>query len=134
METSVHDAIVSSMPQLHAFAIKLCRDADQANDLVQETLVRGCNSIASFQPGTNLVGWLTTILRNHFYSEYRRSKHRRIEAIDEFADTLAAPATQITAIEIDELRAAVIQLRQNERTAVMLILGFGYSYEEAAEI
>jgi DNA-directed RNA polymerase specialized sigma24 family protein len=44
--------MLGAVPQLRAFAMKLCRNVDQADDLVQETIARGCKNIALFEPGT----------------------------------------------------------------------------------
>jgi RNA polymerase sigma-70 factor (ECF subfamily) len=131
--TSVQDAMMGAIPQLRAFAMKLCRNPDQADDLVQETIASGCKNIARFEPGTNMIAWLTTILRNHFLSECRRASYRLADPIDDYADTLAIPATQLASIETEELRSALIQLPSLERLALELVLGGGYSYEEAAE-
>ena len=69
LQPSLHDEMLGAVPQLRAFAMKLCRNADQVDDLVQEAIARGCKNSALFEPGTNMVAWLTTILRNHFLSE-----------------------------------------------------------------
>src|ERR1700759_1157836 len=83
VQPSVHDAMLGAVPQLRAFAMKLCRNVDQADDLVQETIARGCKNIDLFEPGTNMVAWLSTILRNHFLSECRRSSYRLSDAIED---------------------------------------------------
>jgi RNA polymerase sigma-70 factor (ECF subfamily) len=134
VQSSVQDAMLAAMPQLHAFALKLCRNPDQANDLVQETMMRGCQSIAAFQPGSNMIAWLTTILRNQFFSENRRTRNRPVEAIDDFADTLAVPPPQLISVELEELRTALDQLKFDERASLVLTLGAGHSYEEVAKI
>jgi RNA polymerase sigma-70 factor (ECF subfamily) len=46
--------LISAIPNLRAFAVSLCGNADKADDLVQETLVRACGSLSSFTEGTNL--------------------------------------------------------------------------------
>ena len=52
--------------------MSLSQNADKADDLVQETLVKAWDKQESFQPGTNLKAWLFTILRNEFYSQMRK--------------------------------------------------------------
>ena len=71
----VREVMLAVVPSLRAFAISLCGDVDRADDLVQETLLRAMANIDSFQPGTNMSGWLFTILRNLFRSEYRKRRH-----------------------------------------------------------
>jgi RNA polymerase sigma-70 factor (ECF subfamily) len=113
--------------------MKLCRNADQAEDLVQETITRGCKNIARFEPGTNMAAWLSTIMRNHFLSECRRPCNRLVDSIDDHADTLAVPAGQLASVETDELRVALDRLPVQEQSALVLVLAAGFSYEEVAE-
>jgi RNA polymerase sigma-70 factor (ECF subfamily) len=88
-EASSRDAILAAMPKLRASAMSLCRNGDHAEDLVQETLLRACANITSFKPGTNMFAWLFTILRNEFYSQYRRGR-KRFETIVDNIDGLAS--------------------------------------------
>jgi RNA polymerase sigma-70 factor (ECF subfamily) len=131
-QPSLHDAMLGAIPQLRAFAMKLCLDVDQADDLVQETIARGCRNIATFEPGTNMVGWLTTILRNHFLSECRRARYRVADSIDDHTDRLAVPATQFISVETQELRVALEELAESERSALVMVLRAEYRYGEVA--
>src|SRR4051794_26552490 len=71
----VQSAMLAAVPNLRGFAMSLCGNPDRADDLVQETLLRALTSIHLFKPGTKMIAWLITILRNQFYSEYRKGKH-----------------------------------------------------------
>ena len=133
LDATVRDAMIAAMPGLRAFAISLCRNADQADDLVQDTLLRGCASISLFTPGTNMAAWLFTILRNLFYSECRR-RHRIFEHLDDHAETLAVPPAQLARTEYLELRAALAKLRAEDREVLILTGASGFSYAEAATI
>jgi RNA polymerase sigma-70 factor, ECF subfamily len=130
VQPSMHAAMLGAVPQLRAFAMKLCRNIDQADDLVQETIARGCKNIALFEPGTNMVAWLTTILRNHFLSECRRARYRLSDTIEDHIETLSIPAPQFASVEAQELRAALRELPESERLALMMVLGAGYEYED----
>ena len=132
-EASSRDAMVAAMPNLRAFAISLCRNGDQAEDLVQETLLRGCANIRSFTPGTNMLAWLFTILRNEFYSECRR-RRRLCDSIDDRADSLASRPTQVAQAAHRELCAALNKLTPEQRVALVLVTASGLSYEEVAKI
>jgi RNA polymerase sigma-70 factor (ECF subfamily) len=132
LEPAIRDALLAAMPKLRAFAISLCRNSDQAEDLVQETLLRACAGIHSFKPGTNMHAWLFTILRNHFYSEWRR-RRRTLEPIDDHAEAIASRPTQLAQAEYGELRAALAKLRPKQREALVLIGASGLSYEEVAK-
>jgi len=128
------DAMVAAIPTLRAFAISLCRNGDQAEDLVQESLLRGLANIKSFQPGTNMLAWLFAILRNEFYSECRRRRRRLSESIDDNADGLASKPTQVSQVEHYELCAALNKLPPDQRRALILIGGSGFSYDQAAKM
>src|SRR5712691_11028909 len=98
LDPTVRDAMLTAIPGLRAFANSLCRNADQADDLVQEALLRGCTGISSFLPGSYMTAWLMTILRNQFYSECRK-RRRTFESIDDHVETLAEPPAQIARAE-----------------------------------
>lgn len=133
-DPSIHPAMLSAIPQLRAFAVSLCRDRDYAEDLVQETLLRACNSIARFEPDTNMTAWLITILRHQFYAEYRKRRREIADADGIYADTLVTHPTQLACTEYGELRRALDKLPGEMRDAIMLIAGSGASYDEAARI
>ena len=73
--------LISTIPNLRAFAISLCRDRSRADDLVQETLVKAWSNLESFEMGTNFKAWLFTILRNTYFSQLRK-RQREIEDAD----------------------------------------------------
>ena len=84
------DGILASVPSLRAFAISLTRDADQAEDLVQETVLRAISKQEQFEPGTNLQAWLFTILRNQFFSDHRKSLREVEDGDGSYAATMIA--------------------------------------------
>ncbi|OEK07488.1 RNA polymerase sigma factor [Roseivirga misakiensis] len=61
---------------LKPFAIKLTKDHDDANDLLQETLMKAYNNREKFAEGTNLKAWLYTIMKNTFITNYQRMVRR----------------------------------------------------------
>src|ERR1700757_4385658 len=85
--------IVAVIPNLRAFAVSLCGNIDHAADLVQEGLVKAWANRETFVEGTNLRAWLFTILRNIYYSEYRKRRREVADPDGAFAANLAtAPA------------------------------------------
>jgi RNA polymerase sigma-70 factor, ECF subfamily len=127
---------LSHIPRLRAFAISFCGNIDQADDLVQETLTRAWIHRSSFIEGTNMNAWLCTILRNLYFSQYRKRKRKR-----EVPDTdgvhsnkiVVAPA-QPAHMEMLDLRVALARLPDNQREALLLVGAAGHSYVEVAEI
>jgi RNA polymerase sigma-70 factor (ECF subfamily) len=125
-------AMVQAIPSLRAFAISLCRNRDRAEDLVQETLTRAIAHIDTFAKGSNLEAWLTTILRNAFYSECRRLG-RACQTFDEMQDEVPVlPPDQIGWDIAEDLRAGFGALSHIHRQALFLVGASGLSYEEAA--
>jgi len=127
-------AMLAAMPQLRSYAVSLCRDPDRANDLAQETLLRAYANIRTFKPGSNMVGWLFAILRNQYYAAYRKH-HREVEDVDgTYAQTLAIEPDQIIQLEWSDMRAAVAELPDGMRRALVLVAVEGLSYDEAARV
>jgi RNA polymerase sigma-70 factor (ECF subfamily) len=128
------DAMLAAVPGLRAFAISLSRNADRADDLVQETLVRAISSIGSYQPGSHMSAGLFTILRNLFHSEYRK-RRREVEDPDGgYVNGLKSPPEQHTRLEFEEFRVALAKLPVGQREALLLVGASGFSYEEVATI
>jgi len=65
--------IVEYRPKLKAYAMNFTRDEDDADDLIQDTLLKAYTYFANFKPGTNFRGWLFTIMKNTFINNYRRN-------------------------------------------------------------
>jgi RNA polymerase sigma-70 factor (ECF subfamily) len=126
--------LLAAIPDLRAFAIGLCGKTDGADDLVQETLVRAWANREGFEPGTNLMAWLYTILRNAFYTEFRKRRREVPDTDGQFAATLAHRPSQESHLGFQEFRAALAQLPDDQREAVLLVGSSGLSYEEAAKI
>jgi len=133
LEPTVGTAMLAALPRLRAFAISLCRNGDHADDLVQDTLLRACANIISFTPGTNMLAWLCTIMKNHFFSECRR-RRRPFEAIEDHTDSVASKPAQIAHAEYNELCAALEKLEPRQREVLIMIGASGLSYDEAAKI
>jgi RNA polymerase sigma-70 factor, ECF subfamily len=127
------DEIIALLPSLRGFARSLARNDTEAEDLMQETLVKAIGNIHQFTPGTNLRAWLFTIQRNTFYTSYHR--RRREQPVDSDAiDGISTQPGQEWALKLKRVHEALYQLPAEQREALMLIGGAGLTYEEAAEI
>src|SRR5918993_4063246 len=127
-------SLLKAIPHLRAFAISLTGKVDQADDLVQEAIMRGLNKLDTFTPGTDLQAWLFTILRNQFYTSLRK-RRREVEDPDGvMAGLLSDPPDQHGHLDLDDLRAALGKLSVEQREVLLLIGAEGMSYEEAAAI
>ncbi|MFD1771075.1 sigma-70 family RNA polymerase sigma factor [Sphingobacterium suaedae] len=64
--------VIQQADSLKTYARNFTRDQDDANDLVQDTLLKAVTYFKNFKDGTNLKGWLYTIMKNTFINNYRR--------------------------------------------------------------
>ena len=126
--------LVRYRPNLIAFACSLGSDFAQADDLVQETLMRALANRHRYIPGTNQCAWLFTILRNLFLSQKRRD-WREVELTDHRERITPARGSEVQeeAVYLSELCAALGTLPRPQRTAIVLVAGYGYSLSEVAE-
>ena len=105
--------VVAMIPALRAFAWSLSHNASDADDLVQDTLIKAWTNRDKFEPGTNLRAWLFTILRNTYYTNVVR---RRREVRDEdgvHAANLTSPASQESSVA--SARMLISRLRARPR-------------------
>src|SRR5262245_36658340 len=126
--------LLGAIPSLRAFAVSLSQNADKADDLVQETLVKAWDKQESFQQGTNLKAWLFTILRNEFYSQMRKRGREVQDSEGVMTERLAVHPSQHGKLDLADFRSALQQLPEDQREAIILIGASGFSYEEAAVI
>jgi len=131
---SFKDELLAEIRNLRAFAISLSGSVTLADDLVQETLLRAWANSDKFQPGTSLRAWLFTILRNIYYSNYRK-RAREVQDSDGFyARRLTVPGDQESHLDLEDFRRALTMLPVEQREVLTLIGASGLSYEEAAEV
>jgi RNA polymerase sigma-70 factor (ECF subfamily) len=127
-------ALAEVAPHLRAFARALCGCRDHADDLAQETMLRAWAARDRYTAGTNFKAWTFTILRNHFYSEARRSRFHG-EYDEAMAErVLRAPAAQESAIELSDVLRALSAIPDTYREALILVAAGNLSYEEVADI
>ncbi len=122
------------LPDLRAFARFLVRDAGEADDLVQDGVVRALGALHQFVPGTNLKAWLFTILRNHFYEQIRRRKRERRAMEAGYAAEAAHPPPQVSRTEMADLGRLLWRLPPLLREALVLVGAQELSHEQAAAI
>ncbi len=128
------EALIREMPGLRAFAVSLAGSFHQADDLLQDTLLKAWSSADSFTPGTNMRAWLFTILRNTYYSLYRR-RGREVQDTDGvYSGRVATPPNQDGALDLADFQTALSKLPPEHRDVLLMVGASGFSYEEAAEI
>ncbi len=132
--TKLADELVTHVPNLRAFARSLVRDPSRADDLVQETVLKAWSNLERFEVGTNMRAWLFTILRNTFYSEFRKTR-REVEDVDgQHAALVSEKPAHDGTLEMRDFERFFAVLPADQREALTLVGASGVSYEEAAEI
>lgn len=134
MSDPFRDGLVEALQSLRAFARTFHRDPARAEDLVQETMLKAWSKREQFQPDTNLKAWLFTILRNTYLSELRKTKREVEDADGSLVGSLVDMPRQEGHMAVRDLRAALLELGEDQREALILVGAAGFSYDEAAEI
>lgn len=132
-ETALRREVATLLPQLRGLARFLARDRAEADDLVQEAVLRALRGLGQFQPGTSVRAWLFTILRNVFYEQARRRKRERA-ALERQAAPEAIAAHQPHEADLADLARQLRQLPPTLREALVLVGAQELTYEEAAAI
>ncbi len=123
---------------LRPFALKLTRDSEDADDLMQETMLKAITNREKFADGTNLKAWLYTIMKNTFITNYQRVLRRGtfidftetkhfINSPENTTDNLAYSEFALT-----DINKAIECLEDAYRTPFMLHYR-GFKYHEIAD-
>ena len=137
-------------PQLYSAALRMTRNQADAEDLVQETYLRGFRSFHTFTDGTNLRAWLFRILTNAYINKYRAKQrrpqesdladvedlylYRRLGAMETAAAAMSAEEQFLDVFTDDEVKQALEDLPVNFRLPVLLADVEGFAYKEIAEM
>ncbi|MGF9694681.1 sigma-70 family RNA polymerase sigma factor [Rhizobium sp. 0TCS1.26] len=129
----VRAQMIELIPALRSFARRFEHSPTNAEDLVQETLLRALANLDKFKEGTSLKSWMFTILRNTFCTKFGRAK-REVVGLDECVSARSAiSAPQEWGIAAQEFHKAMLGLPKHYREAFDLILLQGQSYQDVAQ-
>ena len=141
--------VVSMRDPLYRHAFRLSRNHEDAEDLVQETMMKAYAAFNTFQVGTNLNAWLFRILTNTFINSYRKKIRQPAQcSTEEVTDQLLAKAyghaspmglrpteeLMLAALPDDDIKAAMEALPAQFREAVYFADVEGFRYAEIAAI
>ena len=128
------DGLIREIPNLRAFAASLSGSMQLADDLVQDTLLKAWGNSDKFEPGTSLRAWLFTILRNTYYSLYRKRGREVQDSEGTYAERMATHGNQESHLDLADFRKALAKLPEEQREVLIMVGATGLSYEETAEI
>jgi RNA polymerase sigma-70 factor (ECF subfamily) len=140
------EEIIPHLDALYNFALRLTSDPNDAEDLVQDTIVKAFRFFICYDKGTNAKAWLFRILKNSYINNYRKqSKQPNQVDYDEvatFYETIRAERTDTSDLEDrmfrelidDDISNALEELPEDFRTVVLLCDIEGFTYEEIANM
>ena len=130
--------VMRQAPSLKMYALHFTHDADDANDLVQDTLLKAITYYNKFREGTNLKGWLYTIMKNTFINNYRRfiKISSFVTKTDEISSMQLSYSATVNDGEpkfvMDDINKALSNLQQEYYIPFTMYFE-GYKYHEIAE-
>lgn len=141
-----HEEIIPHLDALYNFGLRLTSDPNDAEDLVQDTIVKAYRFFSSYEKGTNAKAWLFRILKNSYINNYRK-KSKKPQEVDydevaTFYETIRAERTETSDLEDkmfrelidDELSNALDNIPEDFRTVVLLCDVEDFTYEEIANM
>jgi RNA polymerase sigma-70 factor (ECF subfamily) len=124
---------LSLSSQLFRVALRVCRDREKAEDLIQETYLQAWRSFHRFEIGTNLRAWLFKILFNVYYGDIRREKLELTPIEETIAETIAYDPPTPQQLTEEEVLAALERIPRDFQVPVVLADVEELSYREIAD-
>ncbi|MGK9170894.1 sigma-70 family RNA polymerase sigma factor [Inquilinus limosus] len=125
--------VAPKMPDLRRYAASLTRDPVDAEDLLQETLMRAFCKFHLWRPGTNLMAWLVVMMRRIFLSKFVGASRRAASQFQIEDCEVAVPVNQEQRVDIARIQDSWPRLSHDHREVLEIVAVGGASYDEAAD-
>lgn len=145
-QSDFEEEIIPHLDAMYNFALRLTSDPNDAEDLVQDTIVKAYRFFSSYEKGTNAKAWLFRILKNSYINNYRKKSKQPnqvdYDEVSTFYETIRAERTDTSDLEDrmfrelidDDISNALEELPEDFRTVVLLCDVEGFTYEEIANM
>lgn len=133
---SLRQDLIGLLPRLRRFTRSLARGNDEGDDLAQAALAKAIANIDKFEHGTRLDSWMYKIAQNIWIDERRARRIDAASVSDDILNTVAGEDGRRTVesrLTLEATRRAIEELPDEQRSAVMLVLVDGLTYQDAAE-
>ena len=124
----------AEIPALRRYALSLCREPSEADDLVQDCLEKAISRWSSRRQEASLRAWLLTIMRNLFISGRRQRARRGWHGSLDEAEHAGVEATQEGGLQMRDIAAALAALPREQREVILLVTVEDLSYDETAQV
>lgn len=124
--------LIPYLPFLRRYGRRMTGSADAADDLVQETMEKALRGLVEYQPTGSLRGWLITIMRNQFKSNYRAEQRQRTRMASSQPSILPVAPCQFEACLLNELIQAARRLPSGQREVLIAVCFEERSYDQTS--
>ncbi len=143
-KTTFQELLMPELGALFRTALRMTRKREDAEDLVQETIVKSFAAFERFERGTNFRAWIFKILTNTFINNYYRVRERdKLPSLDEMEDEnafqpvfegITPEEALLNTLTREDITQAIEALPLEFRAVVILTLVEGFAYKETSEI
>ncbi len=145
-QSDFQDEMIPHLDAIYNFALRLTADPNDAEDLVQDTIVKAFRFFNSYEKGTNAKAWLFRILKNSYINNYRKKSKQPHQVdyseVSQYYESVRSEQSETTDLEDlmyremmdDDVTRALTELPEDFRTVVLLCDVEGFTYEEIANM
>lgn len=145
-QADFNEEIIPHLDALYNFGLRLTYDPNDAEDLVQDTIVKAYRFFSSYEKGTNAKAWLFRILKNSYINNYRKKSKKPSQVdydeVSSFYETIRDERTDTSDLEDtmyrelidDDITKALDDIPEDFRTVVLLCDVEDFTYEEIANM